>query len=252
VEESVDIMYMELPAADDRTVLRNIFDKSKQLGEEIYDNLTGEQIMDDPEVFQTVFDTAQSIVAPEIKLPRSAVGDIAQSGSSRPVRRVRFTNVFGDDPGPFLASLRTRRDKPKFSIDRLMEEDTSNLISRAMNPKRSAMFSDDRIVIPYGYKTDAESRLREMRTRYFPFYRRSQRGIDEMNRQVPARLQQVFQGYTPSFVLQPAETRIVYDAMGQENPLVGQSAAFRRRGRAPPVSDVNAAIRRAVAEMMDN
>ena len=108
MEESVDIMYMELPAADDRTVLRNIFDKSKQLGEEIYDNLTGEQIMDDPEVFQTVFDTAQSIVAPEIKLPRSAVGDIAQSGSSRPVRRVRFTNVFGDDPGPFLASLRPR------------------------------------------------------------------------------------------------------------------------------------------------
>jgi len=252
VEESVDIMYMELPAADDRGVLRNIFNQAKELGEEIFDDLTEEQMFDDPEVFQTVFDTAQSMVAPNIKLPRAAVGDIAQSGSSRPVRRVRFTNVFGDDPGPYLASLRTRRDRPKFSFDRLMEEDTDNLISRAMNPRRSAMFSDDRIVVPYGYKTDAESRLRGIRTRYFPFYRRSQRGIDEMNQQVPARLQQVFQGYTPQFVTQPGETAIVYDAMGQENPLVGTAAPFRRRGRAPPVSDINAAVRRAVAEMMDN
>jgi len=251
VEESVDIMYMELPAADDRAVLRNIFDQSKELGEEIYDGLSAEDILDNTDIFQTVFDTAQSMVAPTIQLPPEALGEMAGGDLSEPVQRVRFTNVFGDDPGPYLASLRTRRGRPKFTIDSLMEEDTDNLISRAMNPRRNAPFPDDRIVIPYGYKTDAESRLRTIRTDTFPYYRQSQRGIDELNRQLPARFQNTLQLYTPS-VMEPETPFVVYDAMGQENPLIGMRAPFRRRGRAPLVRDINASVRRAVAEMMDN
>jgi hypothetical protein len=228
---------MDLPVADDRQVLRNVFDTAKILSTAYQDRLTDEQLRgSDPKLFRTVFDHAMEESAPELTLPDEVAADIRK----RPVRRVRFTNVFGDDPTDYLSGLRTRRGRPKFTIGTLLDQDTDQLISRAMNPHPTAILRDNRIVVPYGYKTDAESRLRDHRTRWYPYYRQSQLGIDELNREIPERLQSVYEGYTPREV-QESIPAMVYD---------GMFGFIRRGGRVPLVRDVNEGIRNAVNNLI--
>lgn len=240
-------------AADDRDILRNVFDRAKQFGDGIYEDLDADQIMDDPRLFRRVFDTASSIEAPTFLLHERDIGDMAGGDLSDRVQRVRFTNVFGDSPGQYLAGLRTRRGRPKFTIDTLMEEETDDLISRAMNPRRSATFANQRIVVPYGYKTDAENIVRGLRTDIFPEYRTSQSGIAQLNEETPRRFQGTLNLYTPRYVQDPPKTAVVYDATGaQENPMLASYPPPRRRGRPPSVADINTAVRRTLDQLREN